>query len=217
LGKTLFGLRLVIRIYNQRKSLSTQKGSQRKNLSKGGLLGYIRYITKNVLIMFIYACKSMVVIRIWASLREIKPMEENHTWNKNRNLAQFNQFSVISWFLTFSFIIFMLVNIIKIKVLTNSKGVEEQRKKCWYFPHFLSHVHNKNMKTFHFLSQVLFFSHRNKLKHRSSPSLIPSTKHNKKPIPNANRKCYKIKQKTTLTPTTKSTIKEHPSKTFFML
>jgi hypothetical protein len=53
-----------MKVYNQRKSVSAQKGSQGKNLSKGGLLGYIRYITKNVLIMFIHACKSMVLIRI---------------------------------------------------------------------------------------------------------------------------------------------------------
>jgi hypothetical protein len=65
-------------VYNQRKSPSAQKESQGKHLSKCRLLGYIRYITKNALIMFMYACKRMVLIRIKASSRRIKPKEENH-------------------------------------------------------------------------------------------------------------------------------------------
>jgi hypothetical protein len=35
--------------------------------------------------MFMYACKSMVLIRIRASSRETKPMEENHAWKENRD------------------------------------------------------------------------------------------------------------------------------------
>jgi hypothetical protein len=50
-----------------------------ENLSKGGLLDFIRYITKNALIMFMYACKSKVLIRIKASSRETKSMIENYT------------------------------------------------------------------------------------------------------------------------------------------
>jgi hypothetical protein len=79
LGKTLFGLQLVMQVYNQRKSPLAQKKSQGKDLSKGELLGYIRYIIKNALIMVMYTRKSMVLIRIRASSREKKPMEENHT------------------------------------------------------------------------------------------------------------------------------------------
>ena len=59
-------------VYNQRKNKSALKGSRGKNLFKGRLLCYIRYITKNALIMFMYARNSMVLIRIRASSRRIK-------------------------------------------------------------------------------------------------------------------------------------------------
>jgi len=69
-------------VYKKKKKSINSNGVQGKNLSKGGLLSYIRYTIKNVLIMFMYACKSMVLIRIKASFRGTKPMEENHMKGK---------------------------------------------------------------------------------------------------------------------------------------